>query len=320
VVTHIERHGYMREAMTMVQLPERIGRYRVVDLLDSGTSADLYRVRDEVLGRQVALKLFHGSLPTDDPLNSSIRDIVEGAGLHHPNIARTFDIGSHEGHLYVLTEYLVGRSLKTVLETRSPWLSAKVLDVLEQVCAALVYAHGRGVVHGSVEPAHIFIVDPLTVKLLGLEDDQLLRRTGTTRLTLGRQNYWAPEQFMGKAPDARTDVFAVGMVFYELMTGQLPFAAADVSTSHDRVVLSQSPAALDRLVPGLDPALVALIHRCLEPRPEDRFQDMLSVEQQVTEIRRQTSRRDESRPSGLVSVSGGRWLRTLSKALRVPHH
>jgi serine/threonine protein kinase len=306
----------MRE--TTAPLPERIGRYRVVELLDSGTFADLYRLRDEALRKEAALKLFHAFLPADDPLNSSIRDIVDGSGLHHPNIVRAFDVGSHERHLYVLTEYLIGRSLKTLLETRSPSLSARVLEVLEPVCAALVYAHGRGVVHGSVEPAHIFIVDPFTVKLFGFEDDQLLRRTVGTWLTMGRPNYWAPEQIMGKAPDARTDIFAVGMVFYHLITGQLPFAA--IGTSDDVWVLSRSPAALDRVVPGLDPALVALIHRCLEPRPEDRFQEMLSVEQRVTEIRRRIARHDGARPSGAISMTGGRWFRTLSKVLRIPRH
>ena len=245
---------------------------------------EVYRATDSKLGREVAIKLLPAEVAADeDRLGRLEREARAVAALSHPNILAVFEFGSHDGTTYVVTELLEGATLRERLAEGSLPLR-KVTDYAAQVARGLAAAHDKGIVHRDLKPENLFVTTDGHVKILdfGLARQQEAGAAGASSDTrsptlarptdagtvLGTVGYMSPEQVRGQAADARSDIFSLGCVVHEMLTGRRPFqreTAAETMTA----TLREEAGALPDACP---PALVRVTERCLEKAPAERFQ------------------------------------------------
>jgi len=200
---------------------ERIGKYEIVGELGRGTMGEVYKAKDPVLNRHVALKtLVVRGAPGDETLDRFKREAQAAALLNHPNIVTVHDFGEEHGLLYMAMELLEGADLRDAIDKDLLRTLDEKLDVLDGVLAALEYAHAKGIVHRDIKPANIHLGPGRQVKIM----DFGLARVSTSEMTqdgivLGTPNYMSPEQALGDKVDGRSDVFSTGAVLFELLTG-----------------------------------------------------------------------------------------------------
>jgi WD40 repeat protein len=263
----------------------RLGPYEVVEPLGSGGMGEVYRARDPRLGREVAVKLVatEGE-PSPDRLRRFETEARAAAALSHPNVVTVHDVGTHEGRPYLVLELLEGQTLREALRGGVPALRQAVAWALE-VARGLGAAHERGIVHRDLKPENVFLTTDGRVKVLDfglaklhepLVSDEADRESPTaTRDTspgvlLGTIGYMSPEQVKGETPDPRTDVFALGTVLYEMVTGRRAFGggtAPEVLAS----ILRDEPPALESVVHGIPVSLETVVRRCLGKHRSERF-------------------------------------------------
>lgn len=256
----------------MVDLPGRIGRYELLQRVGRGGMGTLYRARDAVLDREVAIKLMHADFSDDEDAPPRFyREAKAAAKLQHRNIVTIFEFAEEDGVPYIVMEFLRGQSLAARMR-RDPQLALEEkLDIVIQLCTGLQYAHEQGVVHRDVKPGNIWLLDDGTVKLL----DFGIAKTGSTTLTragdvMGSAWYMAPEQVSGQTVDGRADTFSAGVVCYELLANRRPFEAASPTAVMMQIV-KEEPPPLRALAPDLPPPLVAAVARALQKDPAARY-------------------------------------------------
>jgi serine/threonine-protein kinase len=257
------------------------GRYRLVAPLARGGMAEVWEGVDDILTRPIAVKLLHPHLAADEGFQERFRrEAVAAARLAHPNVVATFDTGEDEGTAFIVMELIRGRTLRAVLEDAGGALPAwLVRDLGIEVADALQSAHEAGLVHRDVKPANILVCDgdpgaPLQVKVADFgiaraatQDGADLTQPGAL---LGTAKYLAPEQVEGLPPDARTDVYALGVVLYECLTGRPPFAAdTEVATAMAHV--HTEPLKPRQLRAGIPRALEAIVTRAMAKDPAARY-------------------------------------------------
>jgi beta-lactam-binding protein with PASTA domain/predicted nucleic acid-binding protein len=250
------------------------GRYEVLSRIGAGGMAEVYLARDQLLGRQVAVKLLHHRFAEDQEFVERFRrEASSAAGLSHPNVVAIFDRGEWDGTYYIAMEYLPGRSLKTVVRERGPLAPAAAIDVVIQVLRAAGFAHRRGVIHRDLKPHNVILDEEGRAKVT----DFGIARAGASDMTLtgsimGTAQYLSPEQAQGHAVSAASDVYAVGIVLYELLTGAVPFDGETAVTIALKQV-SVAPASPSVLAPAVPAALDAVVLRALAKDPAQRFAD-----------------------------------------------
>jgi hypothetical protein len=250
------------------------GRYVLEELIATGGMATVWRARDEVLARTVAVKVLQGQLGEDPAFAERFRrEAVAAARLSHPNIISVFDTGEDGGVYFIVMEYLEGTTLSGLLREQGRLESDRAVALMLPVLSALAYAHDAGVVHRDVKPANILVGMEGRVKVtdFGIAKAAFPGRDLTdTGNILGTVRYLSPEQVQGDAVDARSDVYSSGVVLYELITGRPPFEGDnDLGTALAR--LSTEPIPPRAIVGGLFRELESIILRALARRPEDRF-------------------------------------------------
>ena len=265
----------------------RIGKYEVQDELGRGTMGEVYRAFDPVLKRFVALKtMVVPALEGDDALERFRREARAAALLNHPNIVTVYDFGKEGSLLYMAMELLKGTDLRGAIDDEMlPTLDER-LEVMEGVLAALEYAHAEGVVHRDIKPANIHLGPGRHVKIM----DFGLARVGTSEMTqegivLGTPNYMSPEQALGDRVDGRTDLFSVGAVLYELLTGHKPFEADSTPSVLFQVVHKEAPP-VQRWMPETPAPVCELVRRALQKDREARFQSAAEMRAALVEARR----------------------------------
>ena len=265
----------------------RIGKYEVQDELGRGTMGEVYRAFDPVLKRFVALKtMVVPALEGDDALERFRREARAAALLNHPNIVTVYDFGKEGPLLYMAMELLKGTDLREAIDDEMlPTLDER-LEVMEGVLAALEYAHAEGVVHRDIKPANIHLGPGRHVKIM----DFGLARVGTSEMTqegivLGTPNYMSPEQALGDRVDGRTDLFSVGAVLYELLTGHKPFEADSTPSVLFQVVHKEAPP-VQRWMPETPASVCELVRRALQKDREARFQSASEMRAALAEARR----------------------------------
>jgi serine/threonine protein kinase len=277
---------------------DRLGPYSIVEPLGAGGMGQVYRAHDARLGRDVALKIMHR--PTDpEALARFIREARAAGGLNHPNIVSVFDVDTENGIPYVVSEVLEGETLRARLD-RGMVPYRKAIDCGVQIAQALDAAHARGICHRDVKPANVFITSDGRVKLLDFGIAKLTEheaRAAAHESTVeqsqagmirGTAGYMSPEQVLGETVDHRTDIFALGAVLYELLTGARAFhRASTVQTM--TAVLQEDPADPLSLNPRLPPAAVTLVLRCLEKNKEERFQSARDLAFDLRQLRESTA-------------------------------
>jgi serine/threonine-protein kinase len=250
------------------------GRYHVLDRIAAGGMGEVYRAHDAVLERPVAIKVLHRSLAGDAGFVERFRrEARAAASLNHQNIVAVHDWGSVDGIYYMVMEYVAGRSVREVLNEQGALAPAQAADVLEQTLAALQHAHRQGIVHRDVKPENLIVTRDGVVKVA---DFGLARALADAQITeagtvTGTVQYLAPEQLQGEPADPRTDLYALGIVAFELLTGRLPFTgetpmAIAYKHIHDRV---PRPSSFNPSVPSsLDGWVASVTEKERELRPE----------------------------------------------------
>ena len=268
---------------------DRLGSYEILSELGSGGMGQVYRARDARLDRDVALKVLPPHLAGNaDALARFEREAKAVAALSHPNILAIYDVGRERDQAFAVMELLEGETLRERLNGGAT-AARKAVEVTAQIAAGLAAAHERGIVHRDLKPENVFVLADGRVKILdfGLarqqepaeSHSQLLGATtmgpgapGTEPGTvLGTVGYMAPEQVKGQTADARSDLFALGVILYELLTGRRAFAR-DSAVETMSAILREEPPELELLAAKIPPALDRVLRRCLEKVPGERFQ------------------------------------------------
>lgn len=255
------------------------GRYRVQARIAAGGMATVYRAMDTRLDRVLALKVMHPNLATDEAfVDRFIREAKSVARLSHPNVVGVFDQGTDGTYVYLAMEYVAGCTLRDVLRERGALQPRAALDILEPILAALGAAHRAGLVHRDMKPENVLIGDDGRVKVadFGLVRAVDTHTTASTGAVLGTVSYLAPEQIENGVADARVDVYACGVVLYEMLTGGKPHtggSAAQVLYQH----LHEDVRPPSEAVPGLAERLDALVAEATAREPERRPQDAVAL-------------------------------------------
>jgi Protein kinase domain len=253
------------------------GRYRVIALLRRGGMGEVYRADDLKLGQAVALKFLPKSVAQDPTLLERFHAEVRNARqVSHPNVCRVYDIGEIEGQHFLSMEYVDGEDLATLLKRIGRLPSDKALEIARQLCAGLAAAHDRGVLHRDLKPANVMIDGQGRARITDFGLAISAHETTAPGEIAGTPAYMAPEQLAGKGATAKSDIYALGLVLYELFTGRKAFEAATFAEWR-RKHSEEQPAPPSSLIADVDPAVERAILRCLEKDPRARPATALQV-------------------------------------------
>jgi serine/threonine-protein kinase len=250
------------------------GRYQVEAQIGAGGMAVVYRAEDIQLGRKVAVKVLHGQYAEDTEFVERFRREAKAAAqLQHPGIVAVYDTGSWDGTWYIAMELLEGLTLKEKIVAEGRIAPAEAIDLTEQILRAVRAAHRDGIIHRDLKPHNVILDEDGRPKVT----DFGIARRGASDMTatgsiLGTAHYIAPEQAQGEVITPRTDLYAVGVVLYEMLTGRTPFegdSAVSIALAH----VNNEPRSPRSIVPAVSPALDAVVLRALAKRPSDRFAD-----------------------------------------------
>ena len=265
---------------TAQALPEakatHLGRYEVLVRLGEGAMGTVYKAHDPLLDRLVAIKTVNLNLPKEDLAEYEARFYQEAkaaGGLSHPNIVVIYDIGKTDRLAYMAMEYLEGRELRSILSERGCLALDEAVNIAAQVAEGLTYAHGRGVIHRDIKPTNIMLNRDGIAKITDfgiarMRSSELKTMTG---MILGSPRYMSPEQVAGKRADQRSDIFSLGVVLYEMLTGQAPFQADTVHGVMYQTMNATAPAP-SSIKAGLPKILDYIVAKALAKVPEARYQ------------------------------------------------
>ena len=255
---------------------ERIGHYRIVSELGRGGMGVVYKAHEESLNRFVAIKVLGEHLEEDtEYVERFLREAQSAAQLNHPNIVQIYAVSEEEGRHYFVMEYVSGRSLQEILRTDGPMPPPRAAQIMLQTAAGLHAAHEQGIVHRDIKPANLMIDDRGLVKIadfgLALMGGAATRLTATGML-MGTPGYLSPEQCLDQEIDLRTDIYSLGVSFFEALTGKIPFSADSPLALLRQIVEVEAPD-LSELNPEIDEKLVAMVARMMVKDREERYPD-----------------------------------------------
>ncbi|HTS52107.1 MAG TPA: serine/threonine-protein kinase [Burkholderiales bacterium] len=269
----------------------KLGRYEILAELGQGSMGVVYKARDPALDRVVAIKTINLNLPKDELAEYEARFYQEAraaGGLNHPNIVTIYDIGKSERVAYMAMEFLEGEELRAILSAGQSLPMVQALDVASQVAEGLNYAHERHIVHRDIKPSNIMVVRDGLVKItdFGIARMRTNEVKTMTGMILGSPKYMSPEQVAGKRADHRSDLFSLGVVLYEMLTGQAPFQADSIHGIMYQILNSTAPAPSlrDSELPEIVDLIVA---KALTKNVEERYQsakDLATDLQQCKEM------------------------------------
>jgi eukaryotic-like serine/threonine-protein kinase len=263
------------------------GRYDVESVLGHGGMAEVYLGRDRVLGRPIALKILSPQYARDSTFVARFRrEAQAAAALNHPNVVSVFDTGSEDGTHYIVMEYVQGKTLAQAIQEDAPILPERAVEIGDAVARALGFAHAAGIVHRDVKPGNIMLTPSGDVKVM---DFGIARATSSESLTqtatvLGTATYLSPEQARGEAVDARSDIYSLGVVLYEMLTARPPFDGdSPVSVAYKHV--REDPVPPSKTNGDVTPQLDAVVMKCLAKNRDNRYQSAAELLRDLERLR-----------------------------------
>jgi serine/threonine-protein kinase len=256
----------------------KAGRYEVVGELGRGAMGVVYKAMDPVIGRTVAVKTIRlseeGTGLSRPELLTRFQTEARAAGLlTHPNIVVVFDAGEEDGLYYITMELVEGKSLQALLDGGHKFPLPRTLRIMEQTCSALQFAHERNVIHRDIKPANLMLTADDTVKVTDFGTAKILQ-FGTVQQTahvMGTPSYMSPEQVKGRAVDGRSDIFSLGVMLYEMVTGEKPFPGQNITTVIYKIV-NEDPVPPRQIDPSIHPGISAVVMKALVKEPDHRYQ------------------------------------------------
>ena len=256
----------------------KAGRYEIVGELGRGAMGVVYKAMDPVIGRTVAVKTIRlseeGTGLSRPELLTRFQTEARAAGLlTHPNIVVVFDAGEEDGLYYITMELVEGKSLQTLLDGGHAFPLPRTLRIMDQTCSALQFAHERNVIHRDIKPANLMLTADDTVKVTDFGTAKILQ-FGTVQQTahvMGTPSYMSPEQVKGRAVDGRSDIFSLGVMLYEMVTGEKPFPGQNITTVIYKIV-NEEPVPPRQINPSIHAGISAVVMRALEKEPDQRYQ------------------------------------------------
>jgi eukaryotic-like serine/threonine-protein kinase len=264
------------------------GRYRVEARIGSGGMADVFRGFDSVLHRTVAIKMLNARFASDGSFVDRFRREAQAAArLNHPNIVGVFDHGADDGTQYIVMEFIEGRTLADALEAGRRPTPMQAAEVAQHICEALEAAHAQGVIHRDIKPANVMVTRDGTVKVMDFGIARLVSGPETapqTSAVLGTAAYLSPEQAQGQRVDTRTDIYSLGTVLYEMLTGRPPFGGeSPVAIAYKQV--NEPPVPPSQLSPDVPQGLDAVVMRALAKNPANRYQSAREFADDLERVR-----------------------------------
>ena len=292
---------------------ERVGRYQIRAAIGEGAMAKVFRAYDPEIDRELAIKVLKAQLRGDSEYHVRFLREAKGAGvLSHPNIVTVFDVGDDGGHPYIAMELIEGPTLSDLVQVNKPLPTKMVVEIGIQLVKALGYAHGKGIVHRDVKPGNIMMIkDTTTIKVADFGICRIDSGSDATQATqvgnvLGTPNYMSPEQVLGEKVDSRSDLFAVGVVLYQLLTGHLPFEGETLISVAYKITKTE-PALLDKVRPDLPLSLRRIVDRSLKKQPEKRFQTGDEFANALIGVAKELQAEEEKKGRGRRIPLGVRW-------------
>jgi eukaryotic-like serine/threonine-protein kinase len=259
-------------------MPARIGKYRIDHVIGRGAIGVVFKGHDEQIDRPLAIKTLRPEILTDMGRNDEVlrrfaAEARSAARCLHPNIVTVFDFVEHEGAPYIVMEYVNAGTLDNVIRRGTFLPVRQVGEIMAQLLFALGYAHSKGVIHRDIKPANILCPSAASIKVsdFGMAHIEALDLTSPGGIPVGTPNYMAPERFIGRPADPRSDLFSAGVVLFQLLTGAKPFVASDLPELM-RKLLNEVPPSIQTFRPELWTEIDEVAQRALARNPEDRFQ------------------------------------------------
>jgi eukaryotic-like serine/threonine-protein kinase len=288
--------------MTDVKL-ETLGRYKIVDVIGRGAMGTVYKAVDPAIGRVVAIKTINLSLGTEEleEFEARFQQEIQAAGrFTHPNIVTIFDVGRTDQVAYMAMEYLNGRELKDLFAEGRRLNVETTVELILQAADGLAFAHDHDIVHRDVKPSNIMVINLPNGVLAKITDFGIARMSGSavktmTGVILGSPRYMSPEQVIGKSIDHRSDIFSLGVVLYETLTGAAPFDG-DNLTAIMYATINAHPAPPSSLNPAAPQMLDLIVAKALAKKVDERYQGMREFASDLREVRRQLSGATGERP------------------------
>jgi eukaryotic-like serine/threonine-protein kinase len=293
-------------------------RYELEELVGSGGMSSVYRAYDKLLERHVALKVLHEQFTSDgDHVERFRREARAVAQLSHPNIVTVIDRGDQNDRQFIVFEYVDGENLKALVERKGPLPEREAIDLARQIGRALGFAHAQGLVHRDVKPQNVLLNGDGQAKVTAfgiarsLDVHGGLTQTGTV---MGTSDYISPEQARGDRVDAQSDIYSLGTVLYELLTGEVPFSGDNFVAVALRHINEPPPSVLEKR-PDVSPRLDALVRRAMAKEPRDRFR---SMEDLCSELEGCVSQPDATLSGAETMVVAPKRRRRRQRAARPP--
>lgn len=279
----------------MSELPlEILGRYKILRVIGRGAMGIVYEAIDPEIDRVVAIKTINLTLSPEEMVKYEARfkqEIKAAGRLNHPNIVTIYDVGKTDNFAYMAMEFINGCELKDLLKSGTALPVDVALDIVSQAAEGLAFAHSREIIHRDVKPANIMLLENEDGLIAKITDFGIARMPASavktmTGMVMGSPRYMSPEQVVGKNLSARSDIFSLGVVLYEALTGTAPFEADSISS-----IMYQTVHAIElppsNVNPNLDPELDAIVAKALAKSPEDRFDTMKAFSRRLREVLRE---------------------------------
>ena len=258
-------------------------RYQIIKTLGEGGMANVYLAHDEILDRNVAVKVLRGDLANDEKFVRRFqREALSASSLSHPNIVEMYDVGEDDGGYYIVMEYVDGKTLKQVLKQRGKLSVTEVVDIMLQVTDGMAHAHDSYIIHRDIKPQNIMILSNGVIKITDFGVATALNSTQLTQTNsvMGTVHYLPPEQANGKGSTIRSDIYSMGIMMYELLTGKVPYkgeSAVEIALKH----LKEPIPSIRKEIPSIPQSIENIILKACAKNPKNRYSDARSMHEDL---------------------------------------